>query len=207
MQIAEYLRPSGASNWVRCFGYAQLNAAVGAPFEEDEDTDVREDGTACHWLAQQALEGINHATDTVAPNGRLVTDEMQSAVAEYVSIIMAICRIAELWHVEEKVPVSRVFAGVQDGTPDVWHFDPDTRTLYVLDLKFGFRYVDAYENFQLTIYTLTILQVVLNVSLDDVKVKVAIFQPRCPNHDGALRCWSPTVVKLRELQGNIQDAG
>lgn len=205
MQVADYLRPSGASNWVRCFGYAQLNARIGAPFEEDEDTEVREDGTACHWLAQQALEGIEHATDTVAPNGRLITNEMQSTVGEYVSIINAI-NAWVYWNIEGKVPVSRLFAGVQDGTPDAWYFDHVNGVLYVLDLKFGFRYVDAYENLQLVIYALTILHAVLNVSVDDVKVKLGIFQPRSPNHEGPLRWWSPTAAKLHELQGVIQNA-
>lgn len=219
MQAADYLRPSGASNWVRCLGFAQLNALVGAPFEEDEDTEVREDGTACHWLAQQSIEGVKHATDSVAPNGRLITDEMQGAVAEYIGVMESIApiidRAAEAtvydvdcynWHIEQKVSVSRVFPGVQDGTPDAWYFDATTRTLYILDLKFGFRYVDAYENLQLTIYALTILQAVLNISLDDVKVKIGIFQPRCPNHMGALRWWSPTAAKLRDMQGIIQGA-
>jgi len=200
MQAYEYVRPSAAANLLRCFGYAQLNALVGAPFEdENEDTEVREDGTACHWLAEQRLTDVKHPSGTVSPNARVITDEMQGAVDEYVRIMGD----GEHWVIEEKAPVSTVIAGMQDGTPDAWSFNSHTMTLTILDLKFGYRFVDAYENIQLTIYALTIIFAVLKLTPDNVKVRLGIFQPRAPNHMGALRWWSPTPTKLYEMHAMI----
>lgn len=205
MQAWEYVRPSAAAQLLRCSGYAQLNAILGAPFEEDEDTEVREDGIACHWLVQHWQRDYSATIGEVAPNGRPITNEMRSAVDEYTLAMMLIAPM-DAWHIEQTVPVSKIITGMQDGTPDAWYFDIISGTLYVFDLKFGFRYVDAYENIQLIIYALTISMAVLSIDIDKIKVKLAIFQPRAPNHEGSLRWWSPTATKLREFWAIIVGA-
>lgn len=201
MQAYEYVRPSAGAQLLRCLGYAQLNAQLGAPFEDEEDTEVREDGTACHWLAERRMRLCCPATGSLAPNGRVITTEMQGAVEEYIGIMGG---AFAGWEIEQKAPVSKVIPGMQDGTPDAWCFDGDTLT--ILDLKFGFRYVDAYENIQLTIYALTIIVAVLKLPLDGLKVKLGIFQPRAPSHEGTLRWWSPTPGQLQQLWVRINAA-
>lgn len=206
MAIGDYLRPSAAPYWSRCFGYARLNDEVEAIPDDEQDHDVREDGTACHWLAQEVWNGEAWEVGDVSPNGRVLTDEMFSAIRDYIAIIR---KFKGDVRIEEKVPVSRAFPGVSDGTPDVWAFDWESWELTLLDLKFGFRFVDAFEHPQLIVYIITIITEVLCIAPRDLyrlKIKLGIYQPRAPNHEGALRWWKPKMETLLELWSQLATA-
>ena len=64
MERQAYLRPSSAAIWSKCHGYAALNAALGTEYVEETDNEIREDGTACHWLAAEGWDA-EAATITV----------------------------------------------------------------------------------------------------------------------------------------------
>lgn len=204
MERQAYLRPSSAAAWSKCAGYAALNAALGTEFVEETDNEIREDGTACHWLAAELWAGCPVEAGTLAPNGREITEEMFYAVDEYHSLLRS-WSVPEVV-IEQQVPVSTVFPGVADGTPDAWGYDIDTRTLFVADLKYGFRPVEVWRNAQLIVYAWTILMMLLNAGHRVDRIRLFICQPRCPHREGTTREWSVDPVQLGELAAILRDA-
>lgn len=194
---ARFLRPSGAAIWSKCYGYAKLCAAILAElpdyYEEETDIDVREDGTACHWLAHEVWNRRNHETGTLSPNHRLITDEMHDAVSDYHALLCSWPNVVAV--LEEKMPVSHAVWGCQDGTPDAFAFDPDTYTLYIADLKFGFRFVEVWFNLQMTLYAFGIIYQ-LDLDIYRLTIVFHIFQPRSQHPEGQLRVWRTTGKQL-----------
>lgn len=197
MSRVEFLRPSGAATWIICAGYVAMRSLF--PEAPDEaDTEITEDGTACHWLASELYAGRFHAEGSLAPNGRELTEEMFDACDEYLAHINSWPGVAPV--VEQLIPGDVIFPGMK-GTPDAWAYDPTTRTLYLADLKFGFRFVEVFENWQLLCYVLMLITL-LNISgLDDqyLTVKMSIIQPRSTHRDGPVRTWTVKASNLRAL--------
>jgi hypothetical protein len=192
---ALYLRPSAAAVWSACLGYAALNDRLGTGSEPDDgDNEVREDGLACHWLAWQTwgpLEpGIPEpAVGMTAPNGRELTEEMFSAVDDYHAVLRSWPAPARL---EVKIVVSAVLKAIQDGTPDAHAIHG--KTLYLADLKFGFRPVEVWRNLQLSIYAW-----VLMALSGCTHAVLTIVQPRAVHPDGPVRHWHCTLDDLRPI--------
>lgn len=206
MERQDYLRPSSAAVWSKCLGYAALNAALGTECVEETDNEIREDGTACHWLAAEKWAGRSVATDALAPNGREITDEMYHAVEDYHAVLTSWPVMRYDVHVEQQVPVSVAFPGVADGTPDAWAYDSVDGTLYVADLKYGFRPVDAWRNAQLIVYAWSLIVMLVKAGHAPQRAKLTICQPRCPHRDGPTRTWTVGINKLGELAATLRDA-
>ncbi len=80
------------------------------------------------------------------------------------------------------------------GTPDYWRYMPEANLLKVIDYKYGHRFVDAFENWQLIAYALGVAR---RLELpDSVNVKLVIVQPRCFNAE-PVREWETSVGALR----------
>ena len=190
--IAFYLRPSAAAAWSCCAGYAALNHALGTASTPDEDNEVREDGIACHWLAKEVRNGEQHKSGDLAPNGRELTDEMFSAVSDYHAVLDSWLPAEVI--VEQTITVSAVMPYIQNGTPDAYAIDYANRTLYLADLKFGFRPVEVWRNLQLVIYAWTLMAM-----SGCTQACLVIVQPRCPHRDGTVRTWHVSIDDLRPL--------
>lgn len=190
------LRPSAASIWSKCAGSHKLSASAPDWTEQaDEDIEVREEGTACHWSAHQhALTGTRVAEGALAPNGVAITDEMHEAHDVYFDAIRQ-------WGVSQaffEVPVvaRRIHTQCQ-GTADVGAYDPARRTIFVGDLKFGFRFVDVMWNPQLLCYGMG-LQDFFGIESDlDLWFEFLICQPRSYHRDGPVRRWRVHATELR----------
>lgn len=198
-----YIRPSNAAILSRCYGYAALNAALGTEYVEEQDNEVREDGTACHWLAKEVWDGRPVEPGGLAPNGRELTEEMFAAVDEYHALLRS-------WNtpgvvLETLIQVSEFFPGMQDGTPDAWGYDPISYTLYVGDLKYGYRPVEAWRNPQLTVYGWTLVCLLVAAGYKVHNIKLYIFQPRVAHREGYARCWSTDTPTLAQLAKTIAD--
>ena len=191
-----YLRPSAAHAWGRCAGYAAINAAVRALIDGG-DHEVREDGTACHWLSYELAHDRKPAPGTLSPNGRELTEEMYAAAKLYLDELAG-------WYLgvvlEQTLPVSAVFRYCQDGTPDAYAVD--TTLLRVADLKFGFTPVEVWRNAQLIVYTWTLLCLYPTVT----DVILTIVQPRANHREGPIRHWHTTREELRPLAEALQQA-
>lgn len=195
-----HMRPSCAAVWSICSGSVDMRAKhPDAP--DEADSEVTEDGTACHWLASEMWEGRTPAEGTLAPNGRVLTEEMFDAVAIYHRVLRSWPNVVAVC--EQYVPITRIHAGF-GGTPDAWAYNPDTRTLYIADLKFGFRFVEVWENLQLICYACGLLDL-LQLSWADTTLEFTIVQPRSFHREGPVRTWrtpasaiEPFVVLLAE---------
>lgn len=194
-----YLRPSAASTWAVCSGYIALRALY--PEAPDEaDNDVREDGTACHWLAERIWNGVTPALDSLSPNHRVLTEEMFDAVDVYHDVLRS-------WgvevHVEETIECSTIFPGME-GTPDAWAYDFQKQTLYLADLKFGWRHVEVFKNLQFAIYLIALLTKLNLWNAADLRIVATVVQPRSTHGEGPVRYWWATIDQLRELATHLQ---
>lgn len=192
MSRAKYIRPSSAATWGVCSGNIDMRAKF--PDAPDEaDSEVTEDGTACHWLAAETWEQRYQQEGTLSPNGRVLTDEMFDATDMYHSVlrawpngIVAVC--------EKYMPIPRILQGF-GGTPDAWAYDPTTRTLYVADLKFGYRFVEVWENLPLICYACGLMDL-LGLDWNSTKIVLTIVQPRARHREGPVRHWHTTAAAI-----------
>lgn len=175
------LRPSAAAVWVKCHGMPALSAGM-VEYEGDEDDTVREEGTACHWVAHQTALGTPPALGSMTPNGVEVDAEMQKAVAEYLGFIAS-------WGVpayfEQDVQCRRIHPTECGGQIDAVAYDPARRLLRIVDLKYGYRGIEP-DAWQLICYLVGGLEM---FGLSDLhcEVELSIFQPRAYHRNGPLR--------------------
>jgi Protein of unknown function (DUF2800). len=199
MQLrAQFLRPSGAAAWVRCALYVAMCAAHSAESDE-QDNEVREDGTACHWLASELFEGRFHAVGSLSPNNRYITQEMFDACDLYFDVMKEWPDVEH--YAEISMDCGIVYPGIT-GTPDMWAYRPGH--LRVMDLKYGFGFVEVFHNLQLTIYAIAIAQKLRLPA--DTKVELIIVQPRAWSAEGDVRRWFTTVGFLCEVLVELQAA-
>lgn len=165
---------------------------------EEADNEIREDGIACHWLSEQIWKGITPKLDSLSPNNRVLDDAMFDAVDIYHDVLRSWTGVEV--YVEREVSCAAIHPGMK-GTPDAWAYDASTQTLYIADLKYGFRFVEVWENWQLVAYITSIIDM---LQLSDLKLTVRAFiiQPRSSHRDGPVREWKVPASHLR-AQANI----
>lgn len=201
-RTAQSVRPSGAGTWVVCSGNIDMRAMF--PDAPDEaDSEVTEDGIAAHWLANELWNGNPIAVDTLAPNGRVLTDEMFDGVDTYHNVIRAWPNVAPVC--EQSIPIPRILQGMS-GTPDAWAYNPDLKRLYIADLKFGFRFVEVWYNWQLICYACGLLDL-LGLDWATTSVEFVIVQPRSYHRDGQVRKWIvKSAMELMEYVNRLHVA-
>jgi len=190
--------PSGLARVVACPGSFNLLRAAGLTLDED-DTDASREGTAAHWVASEALYGRWYEVGALAPNGVAVTDEMAEG--------------AEMWR-DALFPTDRVFSGKAEqhiecpaihhdchGTPD-FTYGPDNGQLLVADYKFGHRYVDPFENWQLIAYA----SGTMPEYYPTMRITLRIVQPRSYHRDGPVRDWVIDGDQLRDYVTRLRIA-
>lgn len=197
-----YLRPSKAETWGICAGYARLCCEVKAPLE-DKGNDVREDGTATHWLAAMRWANSDPAlepkVDSMSPNGRVLTEELFRGADEYLAYLLTWPGQAVL---EQPLPTGSFFKGTSDGTPDAFLVLPTSTRGRLADLKMGFRPVEVWRNKQLIVYGWTIMCLFPHLT----ELEMTIVQPRAAHKDGTVRTWLGSRDELRELAAELQAA-
>src|SRR5690606_31107399 len=103
-------------------------------------------------------------------------------------------------HVEERLAATS-FLPENWGTPDVWHFTPDRSggLLLIWDFKYGHRFVDAFENFQLIDYVKLILErpEFADMARRSINVVMTVVQPRNYHPLGPMRRWEETAAGLQ----------
>ena len=207
------LLASDANRWVECNGAPSL--ARQFPEIVDEDgKQSRLDGRAFHEVGQRILESFRdpngelvskpHILGTQSADGVVITDEIYDAALVYSNDVLATCKgpvsMKDL-HIEERVELDCIYPD-HYGFVDAWVFDKSTMTLTVWEGKFGHRFVEVFENWQLTQYVAGILDT-LNVNgfMDQqITVVMKIIQPRCFDVRGTIRHWT---VKASDLRAQI----
>lgn len=174
------IAPSSAESIVACPARVVIGQGVGGYM--DGDTRIRDEGTACHWVAEQyALSTHTPEAGTLAPNGVEVDASMQYAAHKWVEHLQSWGIQPSIEDSQLPVPqVPRCF-----GTPDAWGVQGCH--LYVSDLKYGYRAVQVWPNLQLACYAAAAAHKA-GLALDSTTVvHLAIYQPRAYHRAGYLR--------------------
>jgi hypothetical protein len=157
------------------------------------DTTIREEGTAFHWAALMVWLGHTVNVGTRAPNGVAIDDDMLDGIDEYLSFIRTWGGTPRL---EFQVAAPRIHP-LCGGTTDAWSFDICTSTLDVGDAKYGYRFVDPYECWQLLVYVCGLLDHLGIVDDTKITVRMHIFQPRAYRRGGPWFHWVVNASMLR----------
>ena len=176
------LPPSGASRWVNCTGSVEM-----AKQFPERDGDAGLEGVAAHWVMDLLITRTCPKVGTLAPNGIAVTDEMIEAAEMVAALIPEGCNT----HVVE-CPIS--IPSIHPdcfGTLDLRWIQDDC--INVVDLKFGFGFVDEYMNWQGIAYIAGLLDAHPQFKEQpDMKFAFTIVQPRCYTA-APVRTWRGTV--------------
>lgn len=158
-----------------------------------EPTEEELGGQAAHWHALQWANGnklpVGSVFKAVGKEWTVDTDMVAGSKLYALEAVMH-----STARFEDPVAIPDIHPECW-GTPDYWRWMPEANLLKVVDYKFGHRYVDAFENWQLIAYALGIVRF-LNIPMT-VNVKLVIVQPRCYfSNDGYGYEWSTTVAEL-----------
>jgi hypothetical protein len=165
---------SGAHRWIEC--PASISMEADYP---DQDSIYAAEGTLAHEVAEACLRS---GRDSASLAGAWVVDgehlEISEEMGDYVQVYLDYVRaLPGHLYIEQRVDYSHVVPE-GFGTADALVYDDETRTLYVVDLKYGMGVrVDAEENPQGMLYAIGAIS---HLSwLGDVKrVVIVIVQPR-----------------------------
>lgn len=208
------LRPSQAPRWVPCPG----SFALEAMFPEDEESPEQRAGTAAHHYAAHALiTGQRLEVGALAPNGEPITAEMVEGGDAYVDDILAEIAVRAgvntagslySFRVETKVTAHNLVHPENEGTPDAFLVDMEARVIFIWDYKFGFRYVDAFRNWQLIDYLAAIVEAygLTEADLATWSIVFRVFQPRNYRPSGPVSEWKTMGAEAWALIGKVREA-
>jgi uncharacterized protein DUF2800 len=199
MAAHAFLAPSSAHRMRLCAGSAWMESQ----FPDLGDDTASREGEACHWVMQHRFTGMELPVGSMAPNGVEVTQAMHDAVGLLEQDIVA--QLGPDWRrliaVERPVAIPRVHPTLCWGTPDVraWAQKDGVSFLFVWDLKYGFKRVEAFENDQLVEYAAGCLSEaqVLGDADQRVRCVLTVVQPRAYHTLGPVRSWEVMACDLR----------
>lgn len=171
-----------------------VNCAFSLPAQEQvpptPETDEEAEGSAAHWVAMKVASRARTFTlgEKFTHNGREweITDDMLDGAALYAYNTVFTGRF------EDAVRVPDVHATDCWGTPDFWK--ATEQRLLVADYKYGYRYVEVFENYQLFAYAAGVarhLQLPANFP-----ITLLIVQPRAYGAGGPVRHYETTVQEV-----------
>lgn len=165
----------------------QLMGRTSEPSQEEKE------GQAAHWHALQWATGNRMEVGVVfkAAGQEWTTNTDMVAGSKLYAKEAALHNEARF-----ETPIACVDVHPDSwGTPDYFRWMPEANILKVVDYKFGHKYVDAFENWQLIAYALGVIRL-LNIPMT-AHVKLVIVQPRCYfSNEGYGYEWVTTVADL-----------
>ena len=186
--------PIGASSmyrWAECPGSVALSEGIVS-----ESSAYAEEGTEAHELGATWLKG----------NGKTPEcddDEMLDNVRIYVDYVFSLLDAKCKLYVEHGFDLSEVYPGAY-GTNDAAVYNLKTKTLHVIDLKYGAGiYVSAKNNPQLRYYALGALLELQKEGHEIQTVVMTIVQPRCTTIEGAARSETIDAIDLMEFAADL----
>jgi hypothetical protein len=191
------IAPSSLHITVPCPGWIK-NASLLPPQEETEET---REGDAAHWVALQMVSGVTLVpVGSIAPNGVAITEEMVDGALMWVEALEGYPA-----RLETRINIERIHPTQCWGTPDAWQWCPETKILRIADYKFGHKYVEVWNNYQLLAYAAGVMDF-LGLSDLDVILELTIVQPRCYHKDGPVRTWTAAASKIRARINDAADS-
>ena len=200
------LPPSSASCWVECPGsvllllMAQSDSASPAGLEGDV---VHYIGRQMITAAQSSGRSLDQMTWDTVINGVAVNKEMTDGALLYADHCVSLMRRVMVFGgdslgVEQRVEIPNINPHCF-GTPDFYLYDAKADTLHIIDLKYGYRIVEVFENWQLLCYASGVCDL---LGIAPSKIRLTIVQPRAPHRDGPIRSWDvadldPYIFRLK----------
>ena len=189
------LPPSGAERWMTCPGSVVLSEGMPG-----DDSEYAGEGTRAHAFAERWL--LLHLAQHGAKPSPSTPEEVE--MFRHIKIYIEEC--LNLIAKDSKVYVEKRVAISQDvyGTADFICWCPQTRTLYVRDLKYGAGIpVPIERSIQLRIYALAAL---LTMKLPAAVINIGIVQPRYDHPDGFVRSMDFEAADLLDLYADVLEA-
>lgn len=205
------LGASTSKRWINCPGSVALIDTL-PPEQSNVVTHFAGEGTSAHSLGEWALINSRPCAERVGDeiDGYVVTED----VALHTQVYVDYCESLKLlvgdgnWWIERTIslealnPPSPMF-----GTADFIAYDRKTRTLYVVDLKFGQGVVvEVKSNPQLRYYGLGALLSMDPAQFPVDRVHMTIAQPRTGHEDGIVRHEVLEAYALVDFAGELLDA-
>jgi hypothetical protein len=206
------LPPSKAGVWGKpggCTGWVAMAKQYPEPYAPNIPA---AEGTASHEVAEQrlgiALKGYISkplAEGDTAGNGVTLTAEMIENAEFYANNFIETysqCDAGTLYGIEDKLAIHEVHPECY-GTLDGWIYDENRGELFVDDYKYGFVFVDVFENWQLICYTAGLKQK-LQIP-NDCNVIMRIIQPRAYSSEGPVREWRVEMGDLHTYFATLRN--
>ena len=204
------LPPSSAARRVACPGSRLLEMK----YPDTEQSQAAREGEAAHWVASEMLKNTIMMVDHLfsysnpAPNGERVTFEMIEGAQLYVDTLrdaVGMDITTDIFHIEERIDMPSIHPDAW-GTPDCWVVNRGH--LHILDYKYGFGFVEVFENWQLIAYAAGVLEKLKINGIADQSFPVTFYivQPRSFHRDGQVRTWSFMASDLRPYFNRLRDA-
>ena len=204
------LAPSSAEMWGP--GGCPASVAMQSRQPPQEETEENREGTAAHWLLEQVLLKLTVPADAIAPNGVPINDEMREAIQELVTDVndtLKSCQSGDYFQVEQRVGAAQMIHPDNWGTPDVFFVQHSRKTLHIWDFKYGHRFVDVMDNWQLIDYAACIIETESITDWRDWTFTFTIAQPRCYVRDelgATLREWFTDGTRLALMFDQLRAA-
>lgn len=203
-----FLAPSSAGIWGP--GGCPASPTVEDSYPEQEDSEKAREGTAAHWVASERLCDRPVTVGDIAPNGVPVDQDMIDGTDDYVADIEgteAAASGSSLAQIETRVNIPSV-SSYNEGTPDAYLVDYERRTVHIWDFKYGRRYVDVFENWQLIDYLIGVVDTLGldNSALQRWQFALTLYQPRNYHPSGTARYWELDGEQLIEYRERLREA-
>lgn len=168
--------PSGSAYWLRCGQSVQ-----GIPEGYQTSTSFyAAEGTCAHWLLERCINDPELELDDfldlevdISGHKITITQEMCDYLEELLQHVR--CLPATTYS-EVRVHYDEWSPG-DSGSVDILHINRKTKTVSIIDLKYGHNPVDAYKNTQLMCYALGVLNDYPDTR-DYEEFTISIYQPR-----------------------------
>jgi len=196
------IRPSKAPIWVNCPGYVALREHV----PDEPSGEAADEGNDLHSVSALVLRGVAQPADFIGskgPKGTLITPEGARFIGTYTQAVLSTFHHTAL-NVEDFIKVPAVHPE-SEGTTDCWAYNSKAKELYIWDAKFGWKIIEAYENWQFINYYAGILEK-LRISDMGVTVRFIVVQPKAPHPEGPIRTWRVKAEALRPYVNRLHMA-
>jgi len=188
------LGASKAEQWMNCTASIGVIKSLTRVVQENE---YMHEGTLAHECAERILNRKLIFSEAENEYGKALVFSVKKYTAYVRSILKEKCQL----FVEKKV----VLDFVRDdmfGTCDAYVYNPENKTLEVIDYKHGYQVVEIKDNYQLKYYALGAYHELTTSTEDSDKkinieeITITIVQPNAKHEDGIIR--SETFM-LKEL--------
>lgn len=190
-----HFRASEMPRVMCCPGSKTIQAAY-----PDKSGYAAKEGTVAHGIASAVLAGKR---DLASYLGQSISNMyIDQEMLHYIQLYINECQNAG--SVEQGLSME-CEGHTLTGTPDYWMFEMSAtaKTLAVKDLKYGYGWVEAYENWQLLTYAVLVMAATRELDGNCDTIELTIIQPRASHPEGPVRSWSFNADLLRGYRNFI----